>query len=344
MARYNVGIIGLGMGRTHLRAIQAIPSLTAVALCDVDLEKTRMVAREHDVERITSDYRELVADPAIDLIVVASPDHFHREHTVAALEAGKHVLCEKPMAPSADECAQMVAAADRSRGKLMIGHIVRFTPIFQTIKQLVDDGDLGEVFYVGTDYQHDYAKLGGANAWRFDPKLARHVFLGGGCHAVDLMRWFLGPLAEVTAVANHIALPQSPTDDCIIACYTSESNQLGRVFVSSGCHRPYSIELAVYGTKGTAMATNVDTEARLWLSRVPGLGGRWMTLPASVDNHPARTQLEHFVGCIEADRQPLIDGREGMRTAIAALTAIQASHAQTKLPLPAVEPVLTTRD
>jgi predicted dehydrogenase len=316
------------MGYRHLQAVEENPQAKVVAVCDIDIEKARMIAQKHGVPLAVSDYRELVGNPDIDIVIVASPDHFHCEHTVAMLEAGKNVFCEKPMAPTVEECQLMVEAANRCNRKLMIGHIVRFTPIFKTIKRLVDEGELGEIFYVGTDYQHDYAKIGG---WRFDPKLARHVFLGGGCHAVDLMRWFLKDISTVTAVANRKALLQSPTDDCIVACYTTVENQLGRVFVSSGCHRPYNIGLEVYGTRGTVLATNVDTEARLWLEKVEGLGRKWMTVPTWIDNHPAYTQLEHFINCIEHDQTPLIDGREGMQTVRAALAAIHASHAPEKV-------------
>lgn len=328
MSHYNIAIIGLGMGYRHLQAVEKHPQAKVVAVCDIDIEKARAIAQKHGMPLAVSDYRELVDNLDIDVVIVASPDHFHREHTVAMLEAGKHVLCEKPMAPTVEECQLMVEAADRSHRKLMIGHIVRFTPIFKTVKRLVDEGELGEIFYVGTDYQHDYAKIGG---WRFDPKLARHVFLGGGCHAVDLMRWFLSDISTVTAVANRKALLQSPTDDCIVACYTTVEDQLGRVFVSSGCHRPYNIGLEVYGTRGTVLATNVDTEARLWLEKVEGLGKKWMTVPTWIDNHPAYTQLEHFISCIEHDQTPLIDGREGMHTVQAALAAIHASHTPEKI-------------
>jgi UDP-N-acetylglucosamine 3-dehydrogenase len=329
MPDYNIAIIGLGMGYRHLRAVEQHPQTKVAAVCDIDIEKARAIAQQHGVPTAVSDYRELLHNPDIDIVIVASPDHLHREQTVTMLEAGKHVLCEKPMAPTLEECQYMVEAQDRNHRKLMIGHIVRFTPIFRTIKQLVDDGELGEIFYVGTDYQHnDMTKIEG---WRFDPKRARHVFAGDGCHAVDLMRWFLSDISDVTAVANRKALLQSSTDDCIVACYTTITNQLGRVFVSNGCHRPYNIGLEVYGTRGTVRATNVDTQAQLWLEKVKGLGKQWMTIPTLIDNYPTYTQWEHFISSIENDQTPLIDGREGMLTMRAALAAIHASHAPEKL-------------
>ena len=325
MDQVRVGIIGLRMGGSHLRAAASLPGVRVRSICDTDQGRLEQVRAENGIERATTDYRQLVDDPELDVVVVASPDHFHRDHTVHALEAGKHVLCEKPMAWTLPECADMVAAAGRAGKQLMIGHLVRFTPVFAYLKQVAGRGELGELYHVSSTYEHDYARVGGA--WRFDPKLARHVFLGGGCHSVDLMRHFLGEVNRAVAVGSHKALPQMPRDDTVAALYSTPAGQIGHVFVGGGARRPYVLSLALYGTKGTALATNVDSEARLWTTdMLDTLGDRWLTIPAPLDNHPVGTQMRHFLECVRTGAQPLVTGEDGMRTVAAALAAIEASE------------------
>lgn len=318
------GIIGLRMGWSHGDAIASLGGARVAAVCDIDQARLAAAAARFGAEQAESDYRRVIANPALDLIVVAPPDHFHCEHTVAALEACKHVLCEKPMAPSIAECARMVETARAARRKLMIGHLVRFTPIFQILKRMRDEGEFGEVYYVGAEYQHDYSKVGGT--WRFDPRIGRHVYLGGGCHAVDLMRYFLGEVTEVMAMGNHFACPQMPHDDCVVAVYRTAAGHIGKVFVAGGAKRPYATTLAVYGTRGSALASNVSSEAQVWLSRMEQADDRWMTIPASVESHPVRAQMRHFLTCIRDDLQPLITGEDGMRTVAAALAAVESTR------------------
>jgi len=332
MQELKAGVIGLRMGHAHAQAIAAAGGARVLAVCDVDEQRLSEIAREFCAEQAVTDYRELVDNPALDFVVVAAPDHFHCEHTVAALQAGKHVLCEKPMAPSVDECRRMVAAAKAADRKLMIGHLVRFTPIFQTLKRMRDDGEFGEVYYVGAEYQHDYSKVGGP--WRFDPRVGRHVYLGGGCHAVDLMRYFLGEVTEVMAMGNHFSVPEMPGDDCVMAVYRTTAGHIGKVFVAGGAKRPYATTLAVYGTRGSALASNVSPHAQVWLSRMEALGENWITIPAGVESHPVRTQMNHFLGCIRDDLEPLINGDEGLRTVAAALAAIESAASGHLVPVP----------
>jgi UDP-N-acetyl-2-amino-2-deoxyglucuronate dehydrogenase len=327
--RFGVGIIGLGMGYRHLEATMASPDARLVSICDIDPVRLQQVKSETGVEQAVSSFEELLRNPDVDIVVVASPDHFHCEHTVAALQAGKHVLVEKPMAPTIQACQEMVDAARTAGRQLAVGHVVRFTPAFSAIKHLADIGELGTVYYVGTSYEHDYERLKRQAAWRFDPKYARHQFLGGGCHAVDLLRHFVPDIESTSAVANHFSLPQSPNDDCLVALYRSASGPIGRVLVTAGCKRPYEIALEVYGTQGTVLANNTSTSMRYWTLGMQGLGDRWIDVPVTLDNHPVDIQFAHFIAAIRGETELLVSGEEGMRTVALALASIRASHTDT---------------
>ncbi|UCH33796.1 MAG: Gfo/Idh/MocA family oxidoreductase, partial [Armatimonadota bacterium] len=200
------------------------------------------------------------------------------------------------------------------------------------LKRMRDEGEFGEVYYVGTEYQHDYSKVGGP--WRFDPRVGRHVYLGGGCHAVDLMRYFLGEVTEVMAMGNHFSVPEMPHDDCVMAVYRTAAGHIGKVFVAGGAKRPYATTLAIYGTRGSALASNVSPEAQVWLTRFEQMGDRWMTIPAGIESHPIRAQMQHFLGCVRDDLQPLVDGEEGMHTVAAALAAVESTDSGQLVPIP----------
>ena len=119
----------------------------------------------------------MLSDPTVDAISICTPSGMHADQAVAALEAGKHVLCEKPLALSVEDCKAMVAASKQYGKKLMVGQICRLAPSFVLAKELVDRGEIGEIFFMESEYAHDYAKKVGPN-WRFDPKSPRHPVTG----------------------------------------------------------------------------------------------------------------------------------------------------------------------
>ena len=154
MAEIGVGILGLGQGCSHLRAFQVSPGSRVVAACDLDRPLAERVGREMGVPRIYADYEQLLADRAVDLVVVATPDHLHGEHAIRALEAGKHVLSEIPMALTLDECARIVALTDRSGLKYQLGNQVRYAFVLQDVARRIAAGAFGEVFYGEGEYLH----------------------------------------------------------------------------------------------------------------------------------------------------------------------------------------------
>jgi predicted dehydrogenase len=182
------------------------------------------------------------------------------------------------------------------------------------------------VYYAAAEYIHDYSEIGGVGDWRFDPAIGRHVFLGGGCHAVDLMRWFLDDLDTVSAQGSHFAVPHLPRGDTLLACYKTVSGRIGRTLVAGGAKRPYGVHLEIYGTEGTAVASNVEAEARVWLKRLEGPADRWIALPAQVSSHPVADQMRQFLACLRGECEPLVSGLEGAKTVAAALGGIRAAE------------------
>lgn len=340
MKKINYGVISAsGMASSHMQSIKDNLSARLISICDIDLAKAKQAAARFGVNKVYQDYHELLQDPELDAVVICTPDQLHREMTEAALALGKHVLCEKPMALTDADCQAMIEAEKKSPAKLMIGQICRYTPGFIAAKQLIDQGGIGELFFVESEYAHDYSKIIGSASqdhWRRDP--LRHPFLGGGCHAVDLLRWIAGDPTEVTAYANKKVLTDLPTDDCTIAIYKFPQDVIGKVFVSIGCKRGYTMRSVFYGSKGTIIADNTSPYLTVYSSdtAIPGMGVEDaftapVQLAVRINNHNTDGEINDFTKSILENLAVTTSGREGAATVRACLGAV--SSTKTGLPV-----------
>jgi predicted dehydrogenase len=324
MGKLNVGTIGLRAG--HPRHWDGSPLVETYGVCDVDEALTQQVAEECGAPLAAIDYRNLVACEDIDIIFVASPDPFHCEHACAAMAAGKHVLCEKPMVMTLEECEQVVRAADETGVKFLVGQVCRFAPGFAMAKRLITQGAIGELFFIESEYAHDYTHIQGVGGWRVDPVRLRHPILGGGCHAVDLLRWIGGNVAEVFAYANRKVLTDWPVDDCTIATLRfAQGDVLGKIFCGVGVKRPYTMRSCFYGTSGTIICDNTSPTIQLaseaWFGHQ-----KFTTVPVDVASHNKRAEMEQLAQAVLDDTPVELDAREGARTVATCLAAVTSAE------------------
>lgn len=323
MDQLGIAVIGLHMGYGHFQQANSHPGARLVAVCDINPAEVERVQAEFPVPLATTDYREVLACPDVHIVSIATPDHYHLEQTVAAFEAGKHVLVEKPMARTVDECEQMVNAARKYNKKLMVAHVCRFYSFFQQCKQWTTDGTLGEIYHVETSYIHNYEEIPGHDGWRFDPE-KRHFLIGGGCHAIDLARWLCGDVDEVSCYSNHYGIPVQQYDDHWIINCKFKSGAVGRILASDGCQRPYNIDCQVWGTLGTVEGDNTSDTFKLCLRHVDR--NRWLTVPKETMAKAIANEIGHFVDCVINDTTPLIDGVDGAKTVATGWAAIESSR------------------
>lgn len=332
------GIIGCNMGMSHAMGLKACKGGKLVALCDKkeDVLKKSMERANLSENDCYTDYKDLLKRDDIDVVVVATPDQLHPEHTIAALEAGKHVLCEKPMAMTVGECKEMIAASERTGKKLMIGKICRYTPGFTAAKRLIARGEIGDLFFVESEYAHDYSHIRGVDNWRLDPVRLRYPVLGGGCHAVDLLRWIAGNPYEVSAFSNKKVLTHWPVDDCTIGIMKFPDNIIGKVFVSIGCKRNYTMRSVFYGTKGTIITDNTSGFMTVYKEKIgsqdsifEGISDKVIGIkyPVSINSHNTTGELSEFIDIILNDKPVRTDGREGASTVAACLALVESSAA-----------------
>lgn len=322
----NVGVISCSnMAQSHMLAVKNHEQACLAAICDVDEEKLREAGDKMGVEARYTDYRELLHHPGLDAVIIVTPDQLHREMVEESLKVGLHVLCEKPLALLREDLNAIVAASRASDKKLMVGQICRFTPGFAKAKELIDAGELGDIYYVESEYAHDYQDILSENGWRSDPN--RNGVVGGGCHAVDLLRWIAGDPIEVTAYANHKMLPIVPYDDCTIAILRFENDVIGKVFVSTGCKRAYTMRSSFYGTKGTVVCDNTSPSITFYKSQEENPAElEEREIEVDIANHNTFGEFRAFADAILNDKPVPTDALQGAKTIAACMAIVDSAN------------------
>jgi predicted dehydrogenase len=313
------------MGKYHADAVYQSKKCRLAAICDVNEALLKKCSDEYGPDvKASTDWHDMINDPDIDAICVTTPDHFHLEMTVAALRAGKHVLCEKPLALHVDECKEMIRVSEETGKLLMVGQVCRVAPGFFKAKQIVDSGAIGELYFVESEYAHDYTHLVG---WRKDPDIKRHPVTGGGCHAVDLLRWIVGKdPTEVFAYGTHKLLPQVPYDDATVALMKFPGEVMGKVFVSTGCKRNYTMRTVLYGTKGTLIFDNKSPTMQFFEADEQGHGASKPTeIAIDLADHNAEAEFAAFGEAVLQDLTLKMTAEEGARTVAACLAIVESS-------------------
>ena len=334
--KLQAAVLGLGEGFRHVKAYRENPDFELAVVCDPhpDPLPERLARRlvEYDLANTTRryhDYKEIVNDPEIDVVSVVSPDFYHAEQCIALMEAGKDVLCEKPMTLDLDEAAAIAETVRRTGRNFMIAHPTRYTPAFILARKMIARGDIGELFMAETEYAHNYRLAGGVGNWRKDKR--RDPLLGGGCHAVDFLRWAVDDLIdEAFGYGVKKGLLDWPVDyDSYFALYKFKNGVIGKVMCSTAVSRPYTMRSVFYGTKGTIICDNLSPEMQL--SSVPFFDSKndstpFISIPVEVNNHNVEAQVKLMGDIILRGAENHADVVEGARTVAACAAAIEAAH------------------
>jgi predicted dehydrogenase len=294
-----IAVLGSGfISAYHARAVTELHGAELAAAANWRPESLGRLAETFGIPRTTTDWRALVGDPGIDAAVVATPNSLHAEQTIAFLDAGQHVMVEKPMAMDVAEADAMVAAAERSSASLMVAHCWRFHPDVVALRDRIAAGELGEV--VKTRGYGVHAKWGPAG-WFVDPELAGGGALADmGVHAIDTARFLLGrpePVRVCAAVGTRYSEIEVDDDAVLLISWSNGTNSL----VESGWWQPHlgglEADTEVYGTGGYA--------------RIFGY-----TEPPSPDYEHCpqsmyTSQMAEFVDAVHAGRPPEPSGEDG---------------------------------
>jgi predicted dehydrogenase len=261
MCAVRVGIIGTGWGASvQAPAFRCLKGAELVAITSGHRERAEAVAREFGIEHAFGDYREMLRSADLDLVSIVTPPYLHHEMTLAALEAGIHVLCEKPFALDVGQAREMVDAAERVGRVAAVDHEFRFVPVRQTIARMIVAGDIGDAlvvriadFFVG--------RFGVSYNWWYDRTCGGGLLGATGSHYADAVRQWLGPFASVSADLRAV-VPERPradgsgrervtADDTALVTFQLESGARGRLDQSMVVRGPRRVE--IIGTAGSLL-------------------------------------------------------------------------------------------
>ncbi len=296
------GVIGLGwFGEIHADTLAQMPGIELAGLCTRRPERLQELGDQYDVTGRYADYQELLADPSIDAVSITTHLHDHRDIAVAALRAGKHVFLEKPMAPTVEDCNQIIQAAQESDGLFMVGHIFRFDPRVALAKQSIDEGRLGLI--ISMHARRNLSKaVGEANLDKVS------ALMGDAIHDADLMLWFTGA-APVSVYAQEVHPGTRKYPDAAWAMIRFDSGAVG--VVESIWHlpvsTPYAIDarMEIIGTEG-ALYVNCG-QAGLEIHAADGLSFPDTMYWPSVFGERfgiLRSELRYFTDCIVQGKSP----------------------------------------
>jgi predicted dehydrogenase len=326
-----VGQVGLGYwGPNLLRNMDALPNVHVVALADLDVQ--RLAEGRGRSLWVTRDYRELLERSGIDAVVISTPAPLHARMAREALEAGKHVLVEKPLALTVEEGACLVELADREGLVLMVGHTFLYNAAVRRLRTYLQDGDLGEVLYIYSQRLNLGRVRNDVNAlWNFAP------------HDVSIIVYLLEQ-QPVEVSARGFAYLQPDIQDVVFMTLVFPGGTSAHVHIS--WLDPHKVrKMTVVGSRKMAVYDDVSPDARIVLydrgvDRVPTadsprdfgsfaefqlrLRSGDVTIPAFAFPEPLRTECQHFVDCILHGQRPLTDGRHGLDV-VKVLTAAQRS-------------------
>jgi predicted dehydrogenase len=308
MRRVGWGLIGCGdiARRRVAPALRELENCELVAVSRADAARAEAFAAEFGARRWHADWHELLKDTEVEAVYIATPVHLHAEQAIAAAEAGKHVLCEKPMALSVDECDRMNAAAEASGVRLGVAYYRRFYPVVERVAEILRSGEIGvpvvaqmnafERFEPGPDHPR---------RWLLDKKLS-----GGGpmfdfgSHRIEVLLNLFGPPSRVQAVTGNV-LFRREVEDTACAIFQFEGWTQAALTVTHAAREPQDT-LEIFGSEGSVCA-DVLNDGRLRIRTAEG---------ERVESHPPHTNLhqpliEDFARAVVEGRPPRVDGRAG---------------------------------
>lgn len=332
MTKIRVAVIGCGSIAKHRHLIEYNnnPHVEIVAVSDINEARVKETAEKYHAKAYTS-YEALLESENIDAVSVCLPNYLHAPVSIAALNAGAHVLCEKPMATSREEAEQMIEAAERNNKKLMIGHNQRFVSSHQKARKLIEQGEVGKIYSFRTSFGHGGPEgwsADGADSWFFKKEQAFIGAMGDlGVHKADLLRYLLGEeFVEVGAFVEMNAKENIDVDDNATLILKTTSGIVGTLAASWAYTAKEDNSTILYGEKATLRLED-DPEYSLIVQYNKGEVVKYELDGIQSNEDGGQTTshtIDHFIESILHDTNPLIDGEEGKKSLQVILGALES--------------------
>lgn len=340
----NIGIIGTGKaGLLFGHAVNASRHGRLAAVAAATQEEADEAGRAlGDISQATGDWRKLIDNPGVDAVFICSPTFLHAEMTIAAAEAGKHVLCDKPMCLSSTDAEEMIQACDKAGVILMIGFIERFNNAFRVAKDRIQNGQIGEPVSVLSRRAHPPRK----GSWIMDDAKSGGAFLHTGCHNIDLIQWlFESPVTEVQAIERESGLSPGFTD--VSSVIGTLANGVMMTQVESYAHpttMPMGVDRSfeVLGTKGSlyldlfhSPVTVCGEEGWKYEDVLTWVNADGQFAGALV------TETDYFINSVQRGQPPeLASAQDGKRTVLVYEAAREAARTGSRVSVKTIEPAV----
>jgi len=302
MSKVKLAMVGCGgMGGTHMRRFQTLSDRVELAAAvDVVPEKAEAVKAQFPNAKVATDYHDVLED--VDAVLLALPHHLHFSVAQACLEAGKHVLLEKPMANYEVACKELIQLAEDQKRVLMIAYCMRFHPLVTGLKAVLDEKKYGDVFQISiwTEQLTRYPPEHWASS---KERLGGGQLFSHGCHYIDLLLWFLGRPVKGFHMGTNYGTPWMEREGTSNVTLEFEGGRLGYHFGTwgaRGSRLKYSIH--AHCTEGMVEA-DISGSKLVYHHR-----GEEEVLMTSESGKHTENEMAHFLDCIEKGQQPLTDG------------------------------------
>jgi predicted dehydrogenase len=316
MDKVRIGILGTGVivSDYHMLTLQHNRRAEVVAAANLHPESLERLSRSFNIPRTYTDFGEMAQDPGVDAVIIGLPNYLHAPVTIQMLEAGKHVLCEKPMSLNVAEAEAMVDASQRTGRKLMIAHMWRFDPEILWLKNVIANGRLGRVFKTKSHAVWLYEGPA-PGSWFVTPQFAGGGALADmGIHSIDTLRFVLGDARPAKVFANvGTHFRGIELDDTATVLLEFEGGVVG--LIEAGWYHLYADGLEgytqVFGTKGYARALPSELHTHVegvWSVTYPQMPERQQ----QCDMPMYQAQMDHFLECVLKDSDPSPGGTDGL--------------------------------
>ncbi|MFI7613506.1 Gfo/Idh/MocA family protein [Nonomuraea terrae] len=344
-SKLGVGIAGLGLiSKTHAAAYQRMSDVVdLVAGCDVDPKAAAAFADEHGAKTY-SDLNDLINDPAVDVVDLILPHHLHYDAAMAVLDAGKHLILEKPVAPTYEQSVAIHRRAVEAGVHFMVAENTRYIAAYQAVERLLKEGAIGEVIHARTYLRsNEKAHLSLPGYWRTRYELGGGLVMDTGAHSFYLLKWLLGEVDELTGISKKVFPLDNEIEDTAEVYGRLKSGAHFSCGFTSVSEVPHSERLELFGTEGGILVDQMaDPVVKLFRGQHDFQGEAVEGVPFGPDAwHPGGwhyesvlTEVTDYVRSLVEGRPPLIDSGDtvyAMRVVEAAYESIKSGRPVTGL-------------
>jgi UDP-N-acetyl-2-amino-2-deoxyglucuronate dehydrogenase len=304
MAKYGVAMLGAGwVAGEYVKVFRDHPLTELVGIYNTTPGKATALMESHGVDaREYASDDELFEDERVNIVVSATHPDVRREHCVRAAETGRHIVIEKPIGLTSEDTHAIREAVAKAGVKTVTSVVLRWNPQFNTVRQLIADGVLGDLVYGEADYWHPLSSAyPGYKSFRSKDR-GKSAFIVGGCHAADILRHLAGEVVEVAAFSLPPKLnTEFEYDPNVVASLRFANGAVGKLATILDADTPYIFNCRLFGTEGSILNNQVYSS-----KHYPGSLGYWQfptIQPDSgdVSHHPFKEEIDHFMECIEQD-------------------------------------------